>query len=53
MIDSDLAFQWAFDPDDMGTLCAGTYDVFLRAVIDDITTQIIAGSVQIVEGGPS
>ncbi len=50
---TSTSFQWAFDPDDMGALCAGTYDVFLRVIIDSITTQILAGTVQIVEGGPS
>lgn len=53
LIDSDLAFQWAFDPEDMSVLCAGTYDVFLRVTIDSITTQILAATVQIVEGGPT
>lgn len=46
-------FQWAFTPDDMSVLCAGTYDVFLRVIIDVVTTQILACTVQIVEGGPS
>ncbi len=46
-------FQWAFDPDDMAVLCAGTYDIYLRIIIDDVTTQILAGTVPIVEGGPS
>jgi hypothetical protein len=45
-------FQWAFTPDDMSVFCAGTYDVFFRAIIDDITTQILAATIQIVEGGP-
>lgn len=45
-------FQWAFTPDDMSVFCAGTYDVFFRAVIDDVTTQILAATIQIVEGGP-
>lgn len=47
------SFQWAFDPDDMSVLCAGTYDVFLRVIISSVTTQVIAGTVQIIEGGPS
>lgn len=50
---STTTFQWAFTPDDMGTLCAGTYDVFLRVTIDDVVTQIMSASVPIVEGGPA
>lgn len=46
-------FQWAFTPDDMTVLCAGTYDVYLRVIIDDITTQILACTIPIVEGGPA
>jgi hypothetical protein len=45
-------FQWAFTPTDMATLCAGTYDVFLRVTIDDVVTQILSCTVPIVEGGP-
>ncbi len=47
------SFQWAFDADDMGALCAGTYDVYLRIIIDDVTTQILACTVQVLDGGPS
>jgi hypothetical protein len=46
-------FQWAFTPDDMGVLCAGTYDLFLRVTISSITTQVMAATLPIVEGGPS
>ncbi len=45
-------FQWAFTPDDMSVLCAGTYDVFLRVTIDGVVTQILSCTVPIVEGGP-
>ncbi len=47
------SFQWWFTPDDMGSLCAGTYEVFLRVTIAGVTTQILSCSVPIVEGGPS
>lgn len=50
---SSTTFQWAFSPTDMSTLCAGTYDVFLRVTIDDVVTQIMSASVPIVEGGPA
>lgn len=50
---SPTTFQWHFTPDDVGGICAGTYDVFLRVIIDDITTQILCGTQQVKEGGPS
>ena len=50
---SATTFQWAFTPDDMAALCAGTYDVFLRVTIDDVVTQILSCSIPIVEGGPA
>lgn len=50
---SATTFQWAFTPDDMDDLCAGTYDVFLRVTIDDVVTQILSCTVPIVEGGPT
>jgi hypothetical protein len=50
---SATTFQWHYTPTDMGALCAGTYDVFLRVTIDDVVTQILAAEVSIVEGGPS
>jgi len=53
LVDSDLAWQVQFVPDDMGRLCAGTYDVFMRCVISNTTTQIIAATIPIVEGGPN
>jgi len=46
-------FEWAFTPSDVGVLCAGTYDVFFRAVIAGLTTQVLAATIQIVEGGPT
>lgn len=46
-------FQWWFTPVDMADICAGNYDVFLRVTIDDVVTQILSCSVQIVEGGPA
>lgn len=46
-------FQWAFTPDDMSVLSAGTYDVFLRVTIGGVVTQILSATVPIVEGGPS
>lgn len=50
---TDTTFQWWFDQDDTATLCAGTYDVFLYVIIDDVRSQILSCTVPIVEGGPS
>jgi hypothetical protein len=50
---SATTFQWWFDKDDTATLCAGTYDVFLYVIIDDIRTQIASCTVPVVEGGPA
>jgi hypothetical protein len=50
---TSTTFEWDFSPDDMAVLCAGTYDVFLRVTIDDVTTQILSATMQVVEGGPA
>lgn len=50
---TSTSFQWQFTPDDMGALCAGTYEVYLRVTLNDVTSQILACTVPIVEGGPS
>ena len=50
---SATTFQWAYTPDDMAVLCAGTYDVFLRVTIAGVVTQILSCTVPIVEGGPT
>jgi hypothetical protein len=47
------SFQWWFTADDMGALCAGTYDVFLRVTIAGVVTQIMSCTVPVLEGGPS
>lgn len=53
LVNTNLAWQVQFTPDDMSRLCAGTYDVFMRCVISNTTTQIIAATIPIVEGGPN
>ncbi len=50
---TSTTFRWAFTPDDMDDLCAGTYYVFLRVTIAGVVTQILSCSVPIVEGGPT
>lgn len=46
------SFQIDFTPDDVSDLAAGTYDAYLRVTIDDVVTQVIAGTMEVVEGGP-
>lgn len=46
-------FQWWFTQDDTIQLCAGTYDVFFYVIIGGVRSQIISGTVPIVEGGPA
>lgn len=55
VISSDgLTVTWTFPPSSMARLCAGTYAVFARMVLADVTSQIFAGAtISIVEGGPS
>jgi hypothetical protein len=47
------SMQIKFAPSDVSSICAGTYSAFMRVTIDDITTQVIAGTIQVVEGGPA
>jgi hypothetical protein len=44
--------QWHFNEDQMATLCPQQYDVFCRVERDEITTQLLAANIAIVEGGP-
>jgi hypothetical protein len=43
-------FTWSFTPDDMGSLCPGQYEVGVAIEIDGETTQLIVGTVSIVDG---
>lgn len=53
ILPTDTSMQITFAPADVSDICAGTYAAFMRVTIDDITTQIIAGTLQVLEGGPS
>ena len=52
-IPTTTSFQVDFAVDDVTSLVAGTYDAYLRITISDVTTQLIAGTMQVVEGGPT
>lgn len=47
---STPTFTWSFDPDDMGGLCPGQYEVGVTIEISGETTQLIVGTVTIVDG---
>ena len=53
VLPTTTSMQITFAPDDVSSICAGTYSAFMRVTIDGITTQIIAGTLQVLEGGPS
>jgi hypothetical protein len=48
----NFTMQWAFSESDMENLCPSQYDVFCRVKMSDITTQILAASIAVVDGGP-
>lgn len=43
-------FQIAFTPNQMNVLCAGSYKVGIRMVLDNVTTQLCVAEIQIVDG---
>lgn len=46
----DGIFQWTFTADQMGTLCSATYDVRCRITKDDVVTQLIIGTLPVLDG---
>lgn len=46
------SFQLDFDVTDVSDLNPGTYEAFLRITKSGVTTQLIAGTMEVVEGGP-
>jgi hypothetical protein len=48
-----LTLTWTFAATKMNTFRAGTYSVFSRMTLNGVTSQLISGTVSIVEGGPS
>jgi hypothetical protein len=53
VLPTSTSMQITFAPSDVSSICAGTYGAFMRVTIDDITTQVIAGTLQVLEGGPA
>lgn len=52
VLTDDYTMQWHFTEEQMAGLCPQQYDVFCRVERDDITTQLLAANVAIVDGGP-
>lgn len=53
VLTDDYTMQWHFSEEQMASLCPQQYDVFCRVERDDITTQLLAANIAIVEGGPA
>jgi hypothetical protein len=49
-----LSFTWTVSAATLaGKLPSGTYAVFVRMLLNGVTSQLISGTVSIVEGGPA
>jgi hypothetical protein len=53
LLPGNLEFQIKFTKEQMGVLCAGTYDAFFRVIVEGDEIQVLATSIPIVEGGPN
>lgn len=51
-LSDNYTMQWFFDDATMKNLCPAQYDVFCRVTLDDITTQLLAANIAVVDGGP-
>lgn len=43
-------FQWQFEVDDLSGLCAGTYRLGAKVTVDDFVSDIIIGTISVVDG---
>jgi hypothetical protein len=54
LIDDEFtSFQFWFPADEIADLCPGTYCVFCRVTVDDMTTQLLSCFIQVIDGGPA
>lgn len=53
VLTDDYTMQWHFSEEQMAALCPQQYDVFCRVERDDITTQLLAANIAVVDGGPA
>lgn len=43
-------FQWQFEVSDLSCLCAGTYRLGVKVTIDGFVTDLIDGTIAVIEG---
>lgn len=43
-------FQWQFEVEDLNGLCAGTYRLGVKVTINDFVTDVIDGTIAVIEG---
>lgn len=43
-------FQWQFEVSDLSSLCAGTYGLGVKVTINDFVTDLIDGTIAVVQG---
>lgn len=43
-------FQWQFEDTDLSNLCAGTYGLGAKVTIDGFVTDLILGTIGVIEG---
>ncbi len=43
-------FSWQFEVDDLSSLCAGTYRLGAKVTVDDFVSDIIIGTISVVDG---
>lgn len=43
-------FQWRFEDTDLSNLCAGTYRFGIKVTIDDFITDLVDGTIAVIEG---
>lgn len=48
--DDGPGIQWTFNQDDLSGLCAGTYTCGLKVTINGIPSDVIVGTLAIIEG---
>jgi hypothetical protein len=46
-------FQWQFEVSDLSSLCAGTYRLGVKITINGFVTDLIDGTIAVLEGNPT
>lgn len=48
--DDGPGFQWAFEADVLGALCAGTYKFGIKTTTNDEVNDLVVGTLAVIEG---